>query len=64
LNDFTIFYTAFINHKNLTEKSFDDMTNTQVRIESKAQFGPLAVVDGTRLETSALKILASEYINA
>src|SRR5580692_11583999 len=26
LNDFTKFYTAFINHKNLTEKSFDEMT--------------------------------------
>jgi len=47
LDDFTKFYTAFINHKNLTEKSFDEMTNTQVLIKSKAQFGPLAVVDGT-----------------
>jgi D-alanyl-D-alanine-carboxypeptidase/D-alanyl-D-alanine-endopeptidase len=47
LDDFTKFYTAFINHKNLTKKSFDEMTNTQVLIKSKAQFGPLAIVDGT-----------------
>lgn len=47
LNDFTKFYAAFINQKNLTKKSFDEMTNTQVYIKSKAQFGPLAVVDGT-----------------
>jgi CubicO group peptidase (beta-lactamase class C family) len=47
LNDFTKFYTAFINHKNLTKKSFDEMTNTQIRIKSKAQFGPLAIVDST-----------------
>jgi serine-type D-Ala-D-Ala carboxypeptidase/endopeptidase len=47
LNDFTKFYTAFINHKNLTEKSFDEMTSTQVRIKSKRQFGPLSKVDTT-----------------
>jgi len=45
LNDFTKFYTALINHKNLTKKSFDEMTSTQVRIKSKAQFGPRAIID-------------------
>ena len=47
LSDFTKFYAAFINHKNLTQKSFDEIINTQVRIKSKAQFGPGAVVDST-----------------
>jgi len=54
LDDFTKFYTAFINHKNLTKKSFDEMTSTQVRIRSKAQFGPLAIVDSTGNETIQL----------
>jgi len=45
LNDFTKFYTAFINHKNLTKKNFEEMTTTQVLIKSKAQFGPLALID-------------------
>lgn len=47
LEDFTKFYTAFINHKNLTKKSFNEMTSTQIRIESRSQFGPLAKVDST-----------------
>lgn len=47
LSDFTKFYTVLINHKNLTNKSFDEMTSTQVRIKSKAQFGPLAIIDST-----------------
>ena len=47
LSDFTKFYAAFINHKNLTKKSFDEITGTQVRIKSKAQFGPSATVDST-----------------
>ncbi len=45
--DFTRFYTAFINHKNLDRESFDTMTSTQVRIKSRSQFGPLAKVDST-----------------
>jgi len=44
---FTKFYTAFINHKNLTKKSFNEMTSTQIRIKSRSQFGPLAKVDST-----------------
>lgn len=45
--DYTKFYTAFINSKHLSKKSFKAMTGTQVRIKSKSQFGPLALVDGT-----------------
>ena len=45
--DFTKFFTAFINHKDLTREGFNQMTNTQFRIRSRAQFGPLAVVDST-----------------
>lgn len=45
LEDFTKFYTAFISHKGLSNKSFDAMTNTQVRIKSRSQFGPLAKID-------------------
>ena len=47
LNDFTKFYTALINHKNLTQNNFNEMTSTQVRIKSEAQFGPLAIIDST-----------------
>lgn len=45
--DFTKFFTAFIKHKNLSNESFEMMTNAQVRIKSGSQFGPLAIVDGT-----------------
>jgi CubicO group peptidase (beta-lactamase class C family) len=45
LDNFTKFYTAFINHKNLSRQSFETMTNTQVRIKSRSQFGSLAVID-------------------
>lgn len=45
--DFTKFLTAFIQHKNLSNESFEMMTNAQVRIKSGSQFGPLAIVDGT-----------------
>jgi len=47
LADLTKFYSALISAKGLSEKSFNDMTNTQVRIRSKSQFGPLAAVDST-----------------
>jgi len=47
LEDFTKFYTALINSKGLSRKSFQVMTNTQVRIRSRTQFGPLAHVDST-----------------
>jgi CubicO group peptidase (beta-lactamase class C family) len=52
--DFTKFFTAFINHKNLTSESFKMMTNVQVRIKSKSQFGPLALVDSTVNDTIKL----------
>ena len=47
LEDFTKFYTALISGKGLSKKSFKAMTNTQVRIKSKSQFGPLAKIDST-----------------
>jgi len=47
LEYFTKFYTALISSKGLSKKSFKEMTNTQVRIKSRSQFGPLAKVDST-----------------
>ena len=47
LDDYTKFFTALINHEGLTKKTFDEMTNTQVRIRSKKQFGPGAAIDST-----------------
>ena len=47
LEDFTKFYTALINSKGLSKKSFKAMTNTQVRIKARSQFGPLAKIDST-----------------
>lgn len=47
LEDYTKFYKALISSKGLSKKSFSAMTNTQVRIKSRSQFGPLAKVDGT-----------------
>jgi len=47
LADLTKFYAALVSGRGLSEKSFNDMTNTQVRIRSKSQFGPLAAVDST-----------------
>lgn len=46
LEDYTRFYTHLIQGKGLSRKSFRDMTQTQIRIRSKRQFGPLALVDG------------------
>lgn len=47
LEDFTKFYTALISGKGLSKKSFREMTNTQVSIRSRSQFGPLSKVDST-----------------
>jgi D-alanyl-D-alanine-carboxypeptidase/D-alanyl-D-alanine-endopeptidase len=47
LEDFTKFYTAFINSKGLSKKNFEEMTNLQIRIRSKRQFGPMASVDSS-----------------
>lgn len=48
--DYTRFFTAFINHTNLTSQSFELMTSSQVRIKSRSQFGPLALVDSTDID--------------
>ena len=45
--DLTKFYTALINGKGLSKKSFNAMTSQQVRIKSRSQFGPLAKIDST-----------------
>ena len=47
LNDFTKFYTALINSKGLSKKSFEAMTSQQIRIKTRGQFGPLAEINGT-----------------
>ncbi|RZM25637.1 MAG: class A beta-lactamase-related serine hydrolase [Pedobacter sp.] len=47
LKDFSRFYTALINRQNLTKNSFDEMTKSQIRIRSVAQFGPMSNVDST-----------------
>jgi len=45
LDDYTKFYSALIQHKSLTKASFDEMIKPQVRIRSKQQFGPNALID-------------------
>lgn len=45
--DFTKFYTALINSKGLSKKSFVKMTSQQIRIKSRSQFGPLSNIDST-----------------
>ncbi len=45
LDDFTKFYSALIQSKGLTKASFNEMTKPQVRIKSKQQFGPDALID-------------------
>lgn len=45
--DFTKFYTALINSKGLSKKSFIEITSQQIRIKSRSQFGPLAKIDST-----------------
>lgn len=45
--DYTRFFTAFINHTNLSEQSFELMTRRHVQIRSQKQFGPLAMIDSS-----------------
>ena len=47
LDDYTKFYTAFIQHRGLSVKTFNEMISPQVRIRSVKQFGPLALKDST-----------------
>jgi len=47
LKDFTIFFAALIKGKYLKKDLFKEMTNLQIRIKSKRQFGPLSMVDST-----------------
>ncbi len=53
--DFINFYTALINAKGLTKKTFLQTTSAQVRIRSKQQFGPdsrIDVIDNDDIELS------------
>ncbi len=54
LEDFTKFYAALISSNGLSKKSFKDMTRTQIRIKSRSQFGPLAIIDCTDNENIQL----------
>jgi D-alanyl-D-alanine-carboxypeptidase/D-alanyl-D-alanine-endopeptidase len=45
LDDYTKFFTALIQGKGLEKKYFNEMIKPQIRIKSKAQFGPDALVD-------------------
>ena len=47
LSDYVKFYTALIQHRGLQLTSFKEMIRPQVRIRSKRQFGPDALVDGS-----------------
>ncbi|HEY4154666.1 MAG TPA: serine hydrolase domain-containing protein, partial [Puia sp.] len=47
MDDFNRFYTMLINGKRLSEKSFNEMTHSQIRIRSIKQFGPLSWKDST-----------------
>lgn len=47
LADYTKFYGAFIQSKNLGAETFKLMTTPQIRIKSKQQFGPDAWIDGS-----------------
>jgi len=45
--DYTRFYTALLQHKDLSKQAFRQMITPQVRIRSIKQFGPLALKDST-----------------
>ncbi len=45
LEDYTKFFAALCSAKNLSKESFEAMTSLQVRIRSKAQFGPQSRID-------------------
>jgi serine-type D-Ala-D-Ala carboxypeptidase/endopeptidase len=47
LKDFTKFYTALINGKGISKRSFKALISKQVTIKSKSQFGPLSKIDST-----------------
>lgn len=47
MDEFNLFYSMLINGRRLSKKSFNDMTNSQIRIRSIKQFGPLSWKDST-----------------
>ncbi|MBC8044462.1 MAG: beta-lactamase family protein [Rhizobacter sp.] len=54
LIDYTKFYTALVQSKGLTQASFKEMIKPQIRIKSKQQFGPNALIDGSDNDDIAL----------
>ena len=65
--DYTRFFTALMQHKGLTKEGFNELIRPQVRIRSKQQFGPDALVDVTDNDTIRLSyglgvgVLATPY---
>lgn len=47
LTDYTNFFTALMQHKALTDATFEEMIRPQIRIRQIKQFGPLALRDST-----------------
>lgn len=47
MDEFNRFYSMLINGSRLSERSFDEMTHSQIRIRSIRQFGPLSWKDST-----------------
>lgn len=45
LDDYTKFFAAVMQKRGLNKESFNEMTRPQVRIKSKQQFGPNALID-------------------
>ena len=54
LTDYTKFFGAMIQGKNLSNKIFNLMTTPQIRIKSRQQFGPDAWIDNTDNDTIEL----------
>ena len=54
LADYTKFYTALIQGKGLSKASFNEMMHPQIRIRSRQQFGPDALIDSN--ENDAIEL--------
>lgn len=70
IDDYTKFYTALIQSKGLTKVSFNEMIKPQIRIRSKQQFGPNALVNTNDNDTIELSyglgvgVIKTPYGNA
>lgn len=54
LSDYTKFYTALTQGRGLTQAGFNEMIRPQIRIRSKQQFGPNAMIDSSDNDDIAL----------